>query len=537
MSETPITQDDRDVSYVAVEGQTEFSVTYKFQADSDLIVSIVSENSNETVLRLNVDYSVSGAGDDTGGTVSLLVGAVEGTEYRIRGEATPELFQRLTSANYSPSTINSIFERCLIWIVETTRTARTISENFETLVTETWPSWIEERISPALAAMGISETNAEISAANAATSEERAGASQNAAATSASKAATSETNAAISAANAATSQKNAATSAASAATSKENAGASQSAAATSASNAATSETNAATSAANAATSEKNAAISEANASSYKTATEAAKDQALAAFASFQDRYLGESATEPTLDLDGTPLDGGELYFDKVSSAMKVYNGSQWVNAYISAAGVLLTSSNLSDLPNKDTARTNLEVYSKAEIATALADYYSKVAADVAFLGKTATAANATKLGGHLASYFAAAANYFDKATSDGRYLGKTAKAADSDKLDGKDSSAFALKSDLNSVIPAMYTGTDKFNLEYPQGSVFSMSYIGNSQYSLNQPITVYLTHGYPVASFLANTSRVQGADPGTPLNGTWVTRGMGSNSVLVQRIA
>nr|WP_321482248.1 phage tail protein [uncultured Cohaesibacter sp.] len=73
-------------------------------------------------------------------------------------------------------------------------------------------------------------------------------------------------------------------------------------------------------------------------------------------------------------------------------------------------------------------------------------YYTKSISDERFLEKGATAANATnatKLGGHLASFFAAAAslsNFYDKAASDGRYLGKSAKAADSDKLDGKHAS-------------------------------------------------------------------------------------------------
>nr|WP_321526631.1 phage tail protein [uncultured Cohaesibacter sp.] len=81
-------------------------------------------------------------------------------------------------------------------------------------------------------------------------------------------------------------------------------------------------------------------------------------------------------------------------------------------------------------------------------------YYTKSISDGRFLGKTATAANATKLGGQLASYFASAtglsSGYYDKATSDGRFLGKTAKAADSDKLDGQHASYFASATGLSS---------------------------------------------------------------------------------------
>ena len=99
-------------------------------------------------------------------------------------------------------------------------------------------------------------------------------------------------------------------------------------------------------------------------------------------------------------------------------------------------------------------------------------YYTKSISDGRFLGKTATAANATKLGGKLASYFAAAANYYNKTTSDGRYLGKTAKAADSDRLDGKDSSAFASAADL----AAVANGYDSGNITFTNGSTITISH-------------------------------------------------------------
>jgi hypothetical protein len=99
----------------------------------------------------------------------------------------------------------------------------------------------------------------------------------------------------------------------------------------------------------------------------RLATIAAKDAALVAFANFQDSYLGASATEPTLDINGTALDGGELYFDTVSNVMKVYaTGTGWAAAYVSAAGVLLASSNLSDLADVAAARANMGLGSAAE---------------------------------------------------------------------------------------------------------------------------------------------------------------------------
>jgi hypothetical protein len=50
-----------------------------------------------------------------------------------------------------------------------------------------------------------------------------------------------------------------------------------------------------------------------------------------------------------------------LYFDTTSSAMKVYNGTSWLDAYASLSGALIATNNLSDLNNTTTARTNLGV--------------------------------------------------------------------------------------------------------------------------------------------------------------------------------
>lgn len=107
--------------------------------------------------------------------------------------------------------------------------------------------------------------------------------------------------------------------------------------------------------------ETNAASSATTAQTAKTAAESARDSALAAYDSFDDRYLGPKTSNPTLDNDGNTLLTGALYFNTTSNEMRVYNGSAWTAAYISSAGVLLASNNLSDLANTATARSNLNV--------------------------------------------------------------------------------------------------------------------------------------------------------------------------------
>lgn len=206
-------------------------------------------------------------------------------------------------------------------------------------------------------AASASETAAAASESAAATSESNAAASETAAAASQSAAATSATNAATSETNAATSATSAASSATSATASATTATTKAAEASTSASNAATSETNAATSAASAsssataaassataaASSATSAASSATSAASAQTAAEAARDSALAAYDNFDDRYLGVKASDPTLDNDGDALVAGALYFNSTDGAMKLYNGSAWVAAYVSGADYLALS--------------------------------------------------------------------------------------------------------------------------------------------------------------------------------------------------
>ena len=133
-------------------------------------------------------------------------------------------------------------------------------------------------------------------------------------------------------------------------------------------NAETAETNAlssknaaASSAGAAAGSASSASGSASSATTAQSAAESARDSALAAFDSFDDRYLGQKASEPTLDNDGDALSAGTLYFNTTTDDMWVYEGSSWVAAYASLSGALLATDNLSDLNSASTARTNLGV--------------------------------------------------------------------------------------------------------------------------------------------------------------------------------
>jgi len=207
------------------------------------------------------------------------------------------------------------------------------------------------------------------------------------ASTSASNAASSSTAAANSATTSATQAQNSSTSAASSLSSKNASVAAKTAAETAETNAETAETNAAgsataaagsataatnssstassqasasaTQASSSATSATSSSNSAASAATAQTAAEAARDSALAALDSFDDRYLGSKSSAPSVDNDGNALVAGALYFDSAGNAMKVFDGSNWLNAYASLSGALIANQNLSDLNNAATARSNL----------------------------------------------------------------------------------------------------------------------------------------------------------------------------------
>lgn len=129
-----------------------------------------------------------------------------------------------------------------------------------------------------------------------------------------------------------------------------------------------------------------AANNSASAASTSAGTaQSAADAALAALDSFDDRYLGAKASDPSVDNDGNALVAGAIYFNTTSGIMRVYTGSLWVDIAGSGTSFLAKAANLSDLVSVSTARTNLglgslatkSVVGVAELATTL-DYGSIV---------------------------------------------------------------------------------------------------------------------------------------------------------------
>ena len=74
-----------------------------------------------------------------------------------------------------------------------------------------------------------------------------------------------------------------------------------------------------------------------DAETAQTAAEAAQAAAETAYDNFDDRYLGDKASDPALDNDGDALLTGALYYNTTDDVMKVYSGSAWSNLKISPA--------------------------------------------------------------------------------------------------------------------------------------------------------------------------------------------------------
>jgi len=156
------------------------------------------------------------------------------------------------------------------------------------------------------------------------------------------------------------------------------------ASATTAGNSATASANSATASANSATTSGNSATASAN--SATAAASSATDAAASADA-FDDIYLGTKSSDPTADNDGDALAAGMLYFNSTNDILRVYSGSAWQDAAISSTGVV-TLTGTQTLTNKTlTAPKINEDVAVTSTATELNLLDGKDATNLALIGK------------------------------------------------------------------------------------------------------------------------------------------------------
>ena len=362
-------------SYSGDGSTTQFNYTFKIFADSDLQVIIRSAAGTETVKTITTHYTVAGAGNANGGSITFTSGNIPtSTETVVLRRAVPQT-QAIDYIANDPFPAESHEEG----LDRATMTTQQIQEELDrsiklsrtnTMTSTEFTVGATERANKILAF----DSSGEISVT------QELGTYQGTDTTVTTEAyvvrdiiksttAAQLNNVYICVADAVvgdlltdTDHFELLVDAVSAATSATNAAASATTATTKASEAATSATNAATSATNASTSETNAANS-------ATAAATSAAEAAASADNFDDTYLGAKASDPSVDNDGDALNAGDLYFNTTSNTLKVYSGSAWQDA------ALDSSAFLSDVVSDTTPQLggNLDVNGQDIVSTSNAD--------------------------------------------------------------------------------------------------------------------------------------------------------------------
>ena len=362
-------------SYSGDGSTTQFNYTFKIFADSDLQVIIRSAAGTETVKTITTHYTVAGAGNANGGSITFTAGNIPtSTETVVLRRAVPQT-QAIDYIANDPFPAESHEEG----LDRATMTTQQIQEELDrsiklsrtnTMTSTEFTVGATDRANKILAfdsagEISVTQELGTYKGTDATVTTEAYVVRDIIKSTTAAQL----NNVYICVADAVvgdlltdTDHFELLVDAVSAATSATNAAASATTATTKASEAATSATNAATSATNASTSETNAANS-------ATAAATSAAEAAASADNFDDTYLGAKSSDPSVDNDGDALNAGDLYFNTTSNTLKVYNGSSWQDAALDA------SSFLADVVSDTTPQLggNLDVNGNDIVSTSNAD--------------------------------------------------------------------------------------------------------------------------------------------------------------------
>jgi len=324
---------------------TNFAYQFKILQDSDLVVIIRSSTGTETTKTLTTHYTVAGAGDASGGSITFTAGNTPASGETVvirRNVPQTQAIDYIANDPFPAETHEEGLDR-------TTMIAQQVSEEADrsiklsrtnTMASTEFTVGATDRANKVLSF----DSSGEISVTQELGTYKGTDATTTTAAyvirdivksTTAgqlnnvyiciqnSPAGTALTNTsywsllvdAVSAGTSATSAAGSATAAANSATASAN---SATASANSASAASTSETNAANSASTSSTQATNSANSATASANSAAAAEATFDL-------FDDSYLGSKSSDPSVDNDGNALKDGALYFNTTDNVMKVYD--------------------------------------------------------------------------------------------------------------------------------------------------------------------------------------------------------------------
>ena len=345
-------------SYSGNGSTTQFAYGYKIFADSDLIVIIrVNSTGAETVKTLTTHYTVSGAGDASGGNVTFTSGNTPASGQTVviirevpqtqaidyiandpfpaesheegldRGTMTTQQVQeelnraiKLSRTNTMTSTeftvgatdrANKVLAFNSSGEISVTQELGTFKGNSATTTTA---AFVQRDIVKSTTAAQLN--NIYICVADSAIGDTLTDTDHFALLVDAVSAATSATASAASA--------------------------------TTSGNSATASANSATASANSATTSGNSATASANSA---TASANSATAAAASADAFDDIYLGSKSSDPSTDNDGDALAAGMLYFNTTDDLLRVYTGSAWQNAAVDTTG-FITLSGTQTLTNK-----------------------------------------------------------------------------------------------------------------------------------------------------------------------------------------
>ena len=330
-------------SYSGDGSTSAFSYTFKIFANSDLQVIIRSSTGAETVKTITTHYTVSGAGDAYGGSVTFTSGNIPASgETVVIRRAVPQTqsIDYIANDPFPAESHEEGLDRSMMTIqqmqeeldrsIKLSRTNTITSTEFTVGATDRANKVLSFDSSGELSVtqeLGTFKWNCSASTSYVVrdivkdTSTNNIFIVNTAHTSSGSQPLTTNANSAkydliVDAATATTQASNASTSATAAASSATAAASSASTATTQASNASTSASTASTQATNAANSATAAATSAAAAAASADA--------------FDDTYLGAKSSNPSVDNDGDALTAGDLYFNTSTNRLRVYTGSAWV---------------------------------------------------------------------------------------------------------------------------------------------------------------------------------------------------------------